>query len=134
MMHNESPRFRHFDFDSEKTAALIGNLITWEHATAFVALSDRQIVGMMGGFVAEHMFGPDKVASEVGLYVVPEHRGTTAAVRLLSAFEEWAARKGALDIVLGISTEVAADRTRHLYTRLGYVQSGYLMRKGVDHV
>lgn len=134
MMHAESPRFHHLAFDAEKTAAMLGNLIENPQAVALVDEKEGQIVGMMGGFVMEHLFGHDKVAADIGLYVVPQYRGTSTAPRLLRAFEDWAKENGARDIVLGISTEVTAEATRGLYMKLGYEQSGYLMRKEIHHV
>lgn len=133
-MHAESPRFKALDFDSVKTADFIQGLLYDEKRIVLLAEQDSQITGMMGGFVIAHFFGDDRVACDIGLYVAHEHRGGLTALRLVRAFEAWAVAQGAKDIVLGISTEVKAVSTRNLYLRLGYAQSGYLMRKELQDV
>ena len=133
-MHAESPRYRHLDFSAEKTARAILTLLTHAEGVAVVAEKEGHIVGMLGGFVTEHFFGRDKVACDLGLYVVPDERGSSLAPRLVRAFESWAREAGAADCVMGVSTEVMAERTAALYERMGYVMSGFTMRKDLKHV
>jgi GNAT superfamily N-acetyltransferase len=100
----------------------------------FVAERERILVGMMAGFVFEHFFGFDKIASDYVLYVSPAHRGGTLMVRLVKAFESWAIGLGADEIAVGVSTEVDPQRTVMLYERLGYRRSGFNVLKEIDHV
>jgi len=124
-MHAESPRFSHTNFNPGKVAALAQRLcVENPRGAVFIAHDGGGVVGMMAGSVAEHFFGFSLTAFDFALYVRPEHRGGSVAVRLVKAFEEWARAAGAEDIALGISTGVHADRTKQLYERLGYTVVG----------
>lgn len=127
LMHEESPRFRDMDYDDEKLMQLGIGLV--EHGGIFIAEKDGKAVGMVLGMVTEHYFGRDLMASDLAVYVHPEHRGGTLVVRLIKKFEAWAFSMGAKVITMGVSTEVAAERTGQLYKRLGYRMTGSLAVK-----
>ena len=128
-MHAESERYRRLRFSEPHIrslyAALVptGGILVVEHAGA--------IVGMVVGMLVPTWFGDGSefVASDLALYVEPEHRGTLAAPRLIRAFERWAVAHGAREVSLGVSTEIHAERTRELYERLGFKPTGYLTVK-----
>lgn len=124
-MHAESPRFKSLAFSAEKCEALIRRLLDplpQPPGTVLVAVEGPQVVGMMGGFVVEHFFSHDRYASDLVVYVAPGHRGGSAFVRLVFAFEDWAASRGACEIVLGVSTELNPEATVAMYERLGYAR------------
>lgn len=129
-MHGESPRFARLTFVPEKVAAAALAVVSGRvQGGALVAEKGRIIVGMMVGFVTEHFFGAEKTASDLAVYVAPEHRGGLIAVKLIRAFEQIARKAGAVELLLGISTEVAAERTLELYQGLGYRRSGFSVLK-----
>lgn len=129
-MHEESPRYRGMTFSEKKAIAMIDNYASWfSTGGAFVAELDGQRIGMIAGAVTEHFFTEDKFATDFVVYVKPEHRGSSAAVRLIKAFEEWATEQGVKEICLGVSTEVDPERTVCLYERLGYRMSSYSLLK-----
>ena len=127
MMHMESPRFRGMDYNEEKLIQLGANLVA--QGGIFLAEKDGKAIGMMLGMVTEHFFGHDLMACDLAVYVHPDHRGGTLAVRLIKKFEAWAFSMGAKVIHVGVSTEVNADRTGELYKRLGYRMTGTLAVK-----
>lgn len=127
LMHKESPRFRGLDWDEDKLIQL--GILLADQGGMFVAEKDNKVVGMILGMVTEHFFGRDLVASDLVVYVHPDHRGGTMVVRLLKKFEAWAYATGAKVIVLGVSTEIKADRTGELYKRLGYRSTGVMAVK-----
>lgn len=128
-MHAESPRFARFGFDPEKAWALAARVMNEAGFMLIVADRGGELVGMFAGFVAEHFFSSARYASDIVLYVTPEYRGGTTAVRFIHIFERWAAKSGAAECVPGVSTEVHAERTEQLYERLGYKRSGVIMQK-----
>jgi hypothetical protein len=69
--------------------------------------------------VAPHWFSDDLVASEFGVFLLPEHRGGTAVVRLIREFIRWAQEKGAKMIQIGVSTGVKTGETAALYKAIG---------------
>lgn len=135
-MHDESPEYRDMDFSEEKIRKLVnfmcGTLLVPNSSnSALIAEDGGTIVGMMGGFVIEHFFGHDKVAHDYVLYVKPEHRRGTAAVRLIREFEKWARAQGVRAIVPAITTGMSTERTEGLYVRLGYEPNGVTLIKRV---
>lgn len=128
-MHEEAPEHQRKDFSLEKTRRLVQSLCGVlppppVPACVFVAICGGEPVGMMGGFVTEHFFGHDRVASDYGLYVRPEHRGGSAAVRLVRAFEEWATQFDPFEIMPGVTTGVRTEKTVSFYRKLGYEVNG----------
>jgi GNAT superfamily N-acetyltransferase len=128
-MHHESPRFAGLSYSQERCHALLAGLSASPHGLALVAEQGGEIVGMLLGLVSKHFFSDDLTASELVVYVRPQARGGSAAVKLVRQFEAWATDLGVADITLGVSTEVHADRTAQFYQRLGYAPSGLTLVK-----
>lgn len=117
LMHQESPRYSRLSFNSDKVLALYVNLINT--GIVLVVEKDQQIVGGLAGFVAPHWFSDDLVASEFGVFLLPDHRGGTAVVRLIKEFIRWSKDKGAKMIQIGVSTGVRTEETAALYKAIG---------------
>ena len=129
-MHGESPRFSRLTFAPEKCEALLQALTSGKVAGGvLVAEKAGIIVGMVAGFVVEHFFGIEKTASDLAIYVAPEHRGGLIAAKLIRAFERLVRELGAVEVTLGISTELNVERTVELYQGIGYRRSGVSMLK-----
>lgn len=129
-MVSESPRYSKHGFAVHKAVELINRLV--ELGGLFVATDGDTIVGFFAGVVSEHFLSHDKCASDIGIYVLPEYRGTTAFPRLIYAFETWAQEQGANELVLGVSTGVHPELTVRMYERMGYTMASYgLIKAGV---
>lgn len=129
-MHSESPRFRGVPFHEAKTSRVLRAVIL--AGGALVSKKEGRIVGAICGAVVEHLFSADRYATDLGLFVLKEHRHGGLAAQLIKSFESWAQANGAHEVVLGVSTEVHAERTAQLYQRLGYAPTGYTLRKTLD--
>ena len=95
------------------------------NAIAFLAIDNDKIVGFMAAMVHEYFFSNRKRVSDLGLYVLPEYRGSRAALKLVKSLETWAKQTGADDLHLGQTTAVDIDKTRQFYERLGYKTVGF---------
>ena len=127
-MHEEAPAFNKMDYDPKKLLQL--GVVLSEQGGMFLAeKDDNEIIGMFLGVVMPHYFGSDLMANDLCFFVKKEHRGSTAAPRLIKAFEKWAWANGATALRFGISTGVEAKRTLKLYEKLGFSQDGYLVNK-----
>lgn len=134
-MHAESPRFCDLDYSEEKMRGILQHIIAGKlPGGVLVAECDSVPIGMLGFLVTEHFFGSDKIASDLGVYVAPEHRGSSAFVRLVQAFEEWADTFGVKENSLGVSTGIHAEQTAGFLVRLGYERCGINLLKKVNHV
>lgn len=129
MMHAESPRFRHMTFRPDKLQALAEPLM--EHGILLLAEQAGEAVGMAVGFVMENFFTDYRIASDLAIYVVPEHRGGLWFPRLVRAFEARGAELGADEFCIAVATEVQTEITAGLFERLGYHRSSIGMIKNV---
>ena len=130
LMVSESPRYSKHTFAIHKARNLIE--ILTDRGGLFVAVKDGEIIGYFAGMVAEHFLSHDKVASDIGIFVMPEHRGSSAFLRLVRAFEEWAIREGASELTLGVSTQIQVDQTVRMFERLGYTMASFgLIKAGI---
>jgi GNAT superfamily N-acetyltransferase len=127
-MHQES-WFHNLNYDPHKLRLLYESIKAYPaRLCAFVAEEGDKKVGMFVGGIAEFYFGNDKLASDLLLFVTKEHRGSTAAPRLIKAYIAWAKANEARSINLGISTSINVDRTAKLYEKLGFTLDGHLFR------
>lgn len=124
-MHAESPRYRSMQFNPEKLRNLAQAITSAPHeeATILVAAAGGEILGMFVGLIAQRWFGDDRFATDLAVYVKPEHRRGGLFFRLVRAAEEWATGHGIEDLDIGVSTDVHTEETVHAYLRMGYTLS-----------
>ena len=126
-MHAESPRFRKLRYDEQRAEGFLRWLLSGPHGMVAVADIDGRLVGGMAAMCVEHWCSPILVASDVALFVLPEHRGSITAARLIARFRQWARRRGAVLATVGISTGVHVDESQALYLALGAEHVGPLL-------
>lgn len=131
LMHVES-NYRSIIFSKDKTLVTGISIIAdpmW--CVRVCEGKDDEVIGMFVGYVSQFPFSYDLVASDFVLYVLPEYRGSTAALRLLGAYEAWAKSKEAKIINIGTTTGVNTDKVGEFYERLGFNRVGAVYRKEV---
>lgn len=122
-------------FDVEQTAlSVLGMVVRNPNGFGVVAYDDGKPIGMICGGLAPYVFSKGSLASDYAWYVLPKHRGSSVAVRMLKMFREWAKERGATELYMGISTNVNADRTGQLLKRMGFdhVGGNYRARLNVE--
>lgn len=104
------------DASPDTLVSFMRSLAGLETAAMWVAESDGRLVGMVAGWVFQHPFSGQPIASELVWWVEPEARGTVG-IRLLDAFETWAKKRGAtgIQMIAPESSSIGA-----LYERRGY--------------
>lgn len=129
-LHAESERYAAVPFDVDKLTDTITMMLASPWHVILLAEVDDVLVGMFGGGVAPYFFSHSLFGADVSLFVAPEHRGSTIAVRLIKEWERLLSGDTRVkESILGISTGIDADRTKQLYERLGYRCVGYVMVK-----
>jgi GNAT superfamily N-acetyltransferase len=129
LMHQES-HYRFLNYSAVKIVNLIERSKTNPDSVCiFVAEKDEEIIGFFVGLKTEYWFSDDSMTCDLVMYVKPEHRGCTAAPRLIKAYETWASGLDVKEINIGTSTDVNSERTIGLYKRLGYSTASYSFRK-----
>ncbi len=107
-----------FPFDPAYAARLFVHHTASAHAACFVHDVNGTAQGVLMAIAFDHPFGPVKMAKETLWWIDPGHRGGTAALRMLDAFETWARdRKCAFCSMVGIGGDPAVSR---MYERRGY--------------
>lgn len=119
-MAAEAPHFAGREYDRAKARQAVEYCV--EQGSAFV---DRDPVtgrvrGMALADLVEHWVMDEVYACDLAVYVQPDCRGSTTAVRLIKAMEVWARGAGAVRLVMGVSTGLLVGRTAGLYRRMGY--------------
>ena len=127
-------RFRQLHYDEPRVARAFADLI--RHGVGkyvfFVAEdSAGSIVGALIGVLEQHLFSDQLTASVMHYDVLPEVRMGGYGVRLLKAFERWAANRKVVEIGLGINSGVDLDRMSRFAVRMGYQKIGENFVKGV---
>lgn len=115
-------RFSHYQTNDTKTVtAITGMLVHPERACLLLAeRSGGEIAGMLAGHVTDYFFCDAMVAQDRVFYVRPEHRGSSAAVKLLLAFRSWAANHGADELSINMSVGIDMARFNKFMTHLGF--------------
>jgi GNAT superfamily N-acetyltransferase len=128
VMHKES-EYSFMPYDKQKVKTVI--LHHMIEGCVFVADVGGKVVGGLIGGVTDHFFNDDLHGYELAVFILPEHRGGSSALKMMKAFEMWCVDMGAKCIDLGITTGVHEDVTGRFYEKLGYNRSGSLFRKVV---
>lgn len=129
--HHAESEQRWLPFVPERLAAYARQFIDDDDKLALVAVSAKgEVVGYMGAFLAPYIFCEEMQAADLMVFVTPEYRGSTAALRLIRAYAAWAQSMGALEATLALRSNVNVERAGRFYQKLGFEQHtpSYVMR------
>ncbi len=131
-MHAESA-YAFLPYDRIKVRRLIeGYIHDQETQFALVADTAGVLTGMICGYLTDYFFCDETLACDMLLFVDREHRNTSTAARLIEAFREWAIRKGAREVVLGVSTEIRREQVGRFYQWLGFREAGAIYKQRLE--
>lgn len=130
--HHESPRLGIDPFSEEQTTKTVMSILQRAAvdggALGLICYLDGEAVACMGAMMCPQLTSETMVASELIIYVMPEHRGTRAGYLMIRAFEDWAKP---YDMRAGSALGVDDDKAIDFYTRLGYEKIGVgVMKRG----
>ncbi|MFH2073785.1 MAG: GNAT family N-acetyltransferase [Pseudomonadota bacterium] len=125
VMYRESENYRVMGFSPERVREMA--LMVIKNGFAMVAVQESKIIGIMAGSLVQPAFSQDLMACDFLLYVLPEHRGGMAAVRLVAAYVQWARKGGAKIISVGVTAGINNDAAIAFYSAIGFRQSGVQM-------
>lgn len=121
-------RFSHLDYAINKIKqgleALISHNAKGSHLALLAENADGRIIGGFLGAIEEYFFTTDKSANSILIWVDPDYRGSSTAIKLIDVFKQWAVKKGAKEINMVVSSGVRIGSTDRFFRRLGFVQSG----------
>ncbi|MFT3720415.1 GNAT family N-acetyltransferase [Pseudorhodoferax sp.] len=125
VMHAESPRFSRLAFAPHVLRATLLHVMA-EHFL-MVAEEGGKIIGGMAAVCAPHWSSLDRVATDLALFIHPDHRGGIAPARLVNQYRIWARAKGAVLIDIGVNTGVQPQATAQLLARMGMRPCGFIL-------
>jgi len=132
LLHSESPHYCHLEYSEAKVSSLVEACITQPNFCGFVAEHDGEIVGMMAGVISQHFFSSFSFATDLTVFVKPESRGSTAAIRLITAFCIWAEAMKCNEIRCGVSTGIREEASDRMYKKFGFVERGTMYVKHIE--
>lgn len=124
-MHAES-RFAHFPLQEDKLRQVVSVSLQDPkgHCILVAESATAGLVGMLGGYVLPLFFTDALIAQDKFFYVLPEHRGSSAAVKLLMAFERWAKNRQVAEIDINMSVDIDRARFDRFMRHAGYQPCG----------
>lgn len=115
-------RFSHYQFNDKKSITAIETMIA-NPTYACILLAQRtdgKVVGLLAGYATEYFFCDAVVVQDRWFYVLPEFRGSSAAVKLLVAFRHWAEARNVDELNINMSVGIDKDRFNKLMTHMGF--------------
>ncbi len=124
-MHAES-RFGGHLLNPVKVKASIEQLIVKPLAGCVLLADHAQAgtVGMLAGYVTDYFFSDALVAQDRCFFVLPDHRGSSAALKLLIAFRRWAENRHAAELCINMSVDVEQERFNKFMTHMSFKSCG----------
>lgn len=121
--------YSEYDFNPAKAAGYLKRFTVYPDLAGFVFLKDGVIQGGVFGYLDEHFFGGELIAVQENLFIHPDYRGGTAAIRLMKAFNQWAESHNVSCIVFETSQGGKDDRWLKFCENLGYEHVGYVFHR-----
>lgn len=129
LMHSESPFYGRYPFSDKKTRTLCEVFVNHHDWFCVVAEQEGELIGFMAVTIVPTFFGEARFLEDISFYVVPEKRGTSAALRLLRAVEAWGLANNVDAIRVGITTGTNPESAGNFFIKLGYEETGQLYSK-----
>lgn len=119
--HEES-RFGRYPLNVEKARAAILEAVSVPKASCVLIAEHATdgVIGMLAGFVATPRFADVLIAQDHGFYVLPEHRGGSAAIKLMIAFRRWAENRRAVEMCINQNVDIDQARFNRFMRHLGF--------------
>lgn len=119
-------RFACYPMSLDKTHTAIHALIS-NPAAACVLLAEHAhhgAVGMLAGYVSDYFFADVRVAQDKWFYVLPQHRGSPAALKLMIAFRRWAENRQARELCINMSVDIEPARFDRFMKHMSFRSCG----------
>lgn len=127
-MHAESPRFARLQFAPARLYQTLCAVLESPTGFLWVAEEGDHLIGGMVAIATPHWASDDLVATDLALFIDPDHRGSLAPVRLLNRYRWWAQHEAKAVITqVGITTGVQTENTAQLYERMGFKRCGAIL-------
>lgn len=126
-MHKIS-KYKVIDFNANKFRNFVTGSLDNEQSIFIVATKGEAVIGAILAFVADYVFSDALYCCDIGLYVDPKHRRSTAASQLIDAYKHTASALGVRpdQTSLGVTAGIESEKVGELYQRNGFFKAGEL--------
>lgn len=127
-MHAEAPAYRHQPFDIDKVQRLIADCTAGADIALLVAVDDNAgVIGFLAMLQVESLFGSAVEYHDLGVFVEPEYRGSSAAIRLFNNAFKWVGERGGGVMKFGVTTGTNTAPAVRMLEKMGFLRSGQLL-------
>ena len=126
-VYHEESRFKRYRYNPEKLRINLLNLVentTGTHCFFVADNAAREPYALLIGCMESYFFSDEPVAQSILFWVHPEHRGGSAAVKLMQAFRKWAMNRNAFEVAIGVNSAVHIDKADQFFRKLGFQITG----------
>jgi GNAT superfamily N-acetyltransferase len=103
----------------------IEQLFNYPKCATFLAFENDKCIGFVSAVINSFFFSEYERASDLGFYILPEHRGGRTAFKLLKAIEDWAKETGVKEMFMGHSVGGNIEGMKKFYVHNGYRIGGF---------
>lgn len=98
-----------------------------------VVEQDKEIIGFFLANISEYFFSDKLIAQDLVMVFKPEHRDgiTKSIVNILRQFFNWAEKKNAHEICIGITSGIAGPGYEKLIQKHGFKKVGFITKREV---
>lgn len=117
-------------FCPESMRGFHARMLATPSAITVVAESDGEVQGLLSAIIAPEFHNAAFLKGhEIYWYVVPEHRGSSIAVRLMRHVDEWMKSHGAREFCVSHMEKFNAESASSLYRRMGFNPTTHVYAK-----
>lgn len=125
-IHAEN-RLARLPFDGNKLAEQFKSILDPPNGRYCLFVGDVPNSGISGGllgYVTGHLFSDTLVTTNYIYFVNPEYRGSSLAIRLITAFRKWAENRGTTLFCISQTTAIETKRFDKFMKHIGFEFSG----------
>lgn len=127
----ESSEYRDIEFERDIVAQNFFTRFYSRTGVIFIAERNTRMIGFITGKLTPYLFSSAKQVSEESWYVLPDFRGGMVGPKLLKYLQEWGVKQGARETIVAPGIKANSERITRLLEKMGFQQSGYVLRKGI---
>lgn len=117
------------EFDLDRCHRSYVSYLETAEPTIFVCEDKGQVIGFTLSSLNAYRAATGLYTTQEVLYVVPEKRGSRAAVLLMKNLIAWSQMLGAKEIIGGNDNQFKSDRTARFLSHFGFEEVGTAMRR-----
>lgn len=119
----------HLQYDEEEvkyTCNMVRRDLEREFLNIFLVYKDHEPIGFIYASCGKYLFNKQRYAQQELIFIRPAFRHTRAFLKLVSAFEEWARLRSAVEIWMG---SAHSKTFSNILPRIGYPEVGTYHKK-----